>query len=208
MLDKEGLTPTAFGARYDSLDKDIDTVARDAQTLGVKYVVCSTIPHKTYLTVEECDNAVVALQRFGKALVKNGLHLCYHTHGTEFPAADEGTVFDRLVQRTDPEFVNFEMDIFWFVYAHQDPVPFLRRYPGRFPLMHVKDIRKGTPLGGLPRDVREDDSCPLGQGLVDVPAALRAGMETGVRHFYLEDEAVDATPQIRESLRYLNGINW
>jgi sugar phosphate isomerase/epimerase len=208
LLDEAGLTPTAMGASYDRLDKDIDAVTKDAQTLGVEYVVCSTIPHKTYLTVEECDRAVVALQRFGKALAKEGLHCCYHTHGTEFPAADEGTVFDRLVQRTDPELVNFEMDIFWIVYAHQDPVQLLHRYPDRFPLMHVKDIRKGTVLGGLPRDVREEDSVPLGQGIVDVPAALRAARQTGVRHFYLEDEAVEATGQIRESLRYLNSVRW
>ena len=208
LLDEAGLTPTAMGESYDRLDNDIDAVAKDAQTLGVEYVVCSSVPHKTYLTVEECDRAVVALQRFGKALAKERLRCCYHTHGAEFAEADEGTVFDRLVQRTDPELVNFEMDIFWIVYAHQDPVQLLHRYPGRFPLMHVKDIRKGTVLGGLARDVREEDSVPLGQGLVDVPAALSAARETGVRHFYLEDEAVEATGQIRESLRYLNSIRW
>jgi len=87
-------------------------------------------------------------------------------------------------------------------------VQLLHRYPDRFPLMHVKYIRKGTALGGLPRDVREDDSVSLGQGIVDVPAALRAARETGVRHFYLEDEAVEATGQIRESLRYLDSIRW
>jgi sugar phosphate isomerase/epimerase len=208
LLDAAGLRPTAMGTSYDRLDNDIDAVAKEAKTLGVEYVVCSTIPHKTYLTVEECDRSAVALERFGKALAKEQLHCCYHTHGTEFPAAHEGTVFDRLVQRTNPELVNFEMDIFWIVYAHQDPAQLLHRYPGRFPLMHVKDIRKDTVLGGLPRDVREEESVPLGQGLVDVPAALRAARETGVRHFYIEDEAVEATGQIRESLRFLNGISW
>jgi len=69
--------------------------------------------------------------------------------------------------------------------------------------MHVKDIRKGTVLGGSPGDVLEEASVPLGTGLVDIPAALRAGRETGVRHYYIEDEAVDAQKQIPESLRYL-----
>jgi len=208
LLDKAGLTATTMGASFEQLDKNIEVVIKDAQALGAQYVVCSTIPHKDYLTVEECDRAAVALERFGKALAKEKLHCCYHTHGTEFRAAADGTVFDRLVQRTNPELVNFEMDIFWIVYAHQDPVPLLRRYPGRFPLLHLKDIRKGTVLGGLPRDVREEESVPLGQGIVDVPAALRAARETGVRHYYLEDEAVEATGQIRESLRFLNNIGW
>src|ERR1041384_6261747 len=98
------------------------------------------------------------------------------------------------------------MDIFWMVFAQQDPAKWLQRYPGRFPLMHVKDIRKGTPLGGSPGDVPEEASVILGQGLVDIPAALHAAQATGVHHYYIEDEAVDATQQIPQSLRYLRTI--
>ena len=62
--------------------------------------------------------------------------------------------------------------------------------------MHIKDIRKGTKLGGSPGDVLEEESVPLGAGIVGIPAALRAARETGVRHYYIEDEAVNATEQI------------
>ena len=84
----------------------------------------------------------------------------------------------------------------------------LHKYPGRFPLMHLKDIRKGTALGGSPGDVLEEASVTIGKGLVDIGAALRAARATGVRHYYLEDEAVDASRQIPESLRYLDSIGW
>ena len=120
----------------------------------------------------------------------------------------DGTVFDTLMKSTDPRFANFEIDIFWIVYAGQDLVKLLHRYPGRFPLMHVKDIRKDTVLGGLPRDVREEESVALGEGLVDIPAALLAAQETGVRHYYIEDEAVDAAQQIPRSLNYLKSIRF
>ena len=146
------------------------------------------------------------MNRWGERLAASGLRLCYHTHGTEFDPSPDGTRFDTLAKLTDPKYANFEMDIFWIVYGFQDPVRFLRRYPGRFPLMHVKDIRKGTVLGGSPADVREDESVPLGTGLVDVRAALLAAQAYGVRHLYLEEEAVDAIPQIRQSLRYLGGL--
>ena len=208
LLDEAGLRATAMGASYADLEANIGTVAADADTLGVEYVVASTIPHKTYLTVEESDAAAAALNKFGESLSNSGLRCCYHTHGTEFGPASEGTVFDHLVTRTNPELVNFEMDIFWIVYAHQDPVELLRRYAGRFPLMHVKDIKKGIALGGLPRDVLEEDSVPLGTGIVDVPAALKAGRENGVRHFYIEEEAVNATEQIKESLAFLKTVEW
>lgn len=208
MLDANGLKLTSMMAAYDRLSKDINAVADDAHTLGAEYVVCSTVPHKKKLTADDCARAIESLNRFGENLAKAGLRCCYHTHGIEFEKSADGTLFDTLVKGTNPKFVNYEMDIFWIVYAYQDPVKLLHRYPGRFPLMHVKDIRKGTALGGSPGDVMEEDSVPLGKGLVDIPAALRAARETGVRHYYIEDEAVDAAKQLPESLRYLESVRF
>lgn len=209
MLDGNGLKATSMMAEYGRLLKNVEAVAADAQVVGAEYVVCSTIPHEhKYLTVDDCNRAAVTLNHSGEHLARAGLHCCYHTHGTEFQKFEEGTVFDVLAKRTDPRYANFEMDIFWIVYGFQDPVKMLHQYPGRFRLMHVKDIRKNTPLGGSPGDVREEDSVPLGQGLVDIPAALRAARETGVRHYYIEDEAVDAAAQLPVSLRYLKKLGF
>ncbi len=209
MLDAHGIQATSMMAEYDRLSQDVDAVAADAHALGAEYVVCSTLPHRRkYFSFEDCADAAPRLNQWGERLARSGLHCCYHTHGTEFQKFEDGTVFDVLAKRTDPRYANFEMDIFWIVYGYQDPVTMLHRYPGRFPLMHVKDIRKGTPLGGIPADVREEDSVPLGEGIVDIPAALRAAKDTGVRHFYIEDEAVDAAAQLPRSLRYLDSLRF
>ncbi len=207
LLKAAGLHATSIGAAYAALGKDLDAVAAQARTLGADYIVCSTIPHSAkHLAAQDCPPAADNLNRWGERLAASGFHLCYHTHGTEFDPSPDGTRFDTLAKLTNPKFVNFEMDIFWIVYGYQDPVQLLRRYPGRFPLMHIKDIRKGTVLGGSPADVLEEESVPLGTGIVDVRAALLAAQECGVRHYYLEEEAVDAVPQIRQSLRYLAGL--
>ena len=207
LLKAAGLHATSIGAAYDALGKDLDSVAAQARTLGAEYIVCSTIPHSAkHLAAKDCPPAAENLNRWGEGLAASGLRLCYHTHGTEFDPSPDGTRFDTLAKLTNPKFVNFEMDIFWIVYGGQDPVQLLRRYPGRFPLMHIKDIRKGTVLGGSPADVLEEESVPLGTGIVDVRAALLAAQDFGVRHYYLEEEAVDAVPQIRQSLRYLAGL--
>jgi sugar phosphate isomerase/epimerase len=208
LLDSNGLKLTSMMAAYDRLSKDAGAVAGEAHTLGAEYVVCSTVPHKKKLTAEDCGRAIESLNGFGESLAKAGLHCCYHTHGVEFGESPDGTLFDTLVKGTNPKFVNFEMDIFWIVFAYQDPVKLLHKYPGRFPLMHVKDIRKGTALGGSPGDVLEEASVPLGEGLVDIPATLRAARETGVRHYYIEDEAVDAALQLPKSLRYLESLRF
>jgi sugar phosphate isomerase/epimerase len=202
-----GLRVTSIGTAYKALDTDLDGVAAHARTVGAKFIVCSTIPHSAkHLAEKDCAPAADKLNHWGERLTASGLRLCYHTHGTEFDPSPEGTRFDTLAALTNPKFVNFEMDIFWIVYGFQDPVKLLRRYPHRFPLMHVKDIRKGLVLGGSPADVAEDDSVPLGTGLVNVPAALLAAQASGTEHFYLEEEAVDAVPQIRQSLKYLAGL--
>jgi sugar phosphate isomerase/epimerase len=206
LLDQSGLRATSMMAEYERLQKAADSVAADAHALGAEYVVASTIPHKKHLTAENIARAIEDFGAWGEKLAGSGLRLCYHTHGVEFDKSPDGTFFDTLVQRTDPKNVNFEMDIFWIVFAFQDPAKLLRKYPGRFPLMHVKDIRKGTVLGGSPGDVLEEASVPLGAGIVDVPAALRAAKETGVRHYYIEDEAVNAAQQIPESLKYLETV--
>jgi sugar phosphate isomerase/epimerase len=206
LLDKAGLKASSMMAAHARLAGEIQAAARDAHTIGAAYVVCSTIPHRKHLTAQDCQQAIKDFNRWGKVLADSKLQLCYHTHGVEFGPSPEGTLFDTLVKGTDPKLVNYEMDIFWIVYAHHDPVKLLHKYPGRFPLMHVKDIRKDTPLGGSPGDVLEEASVILGQGLVDVPAALRAAEATGTRHYYIEDEAVNATEQIPRSLRYLESI--
>jgi sugar phosphate isomerase/epimerase len=207
MLKSQGLTATSMGAAYKALDTDLNGVAAQAKALGVSYVVCDTIPHSAkHIVAKDVTSAADSLNRWGEALAASGLSLCYHTHGTEFDPSPDGTQFDTLLKLTNPKFVNYEMDIFWIVYGFQDPVKFLRRYPNRFPLMHIKDIKQGTKLGLTPADVAEDDSVPLGTGIVNVEAALLAGQDTGVKHFYLEEEAVDAVPQIRQSLQYLKTL--
>lgn len=172
-----------------------------------RYVVCSTIPHSAkHLTGGDASAAAAMLNRWGERLRADGFTLCYHTHGTEFDALEGGTVFDRLAGETEARYVAYEMDIFWIVYGGQDPARMLRQYRGRFPLMHVKDIRKGSAAGGSPADVLEDESVAWARGLWMCGRRCWRRSQPGVRHYYLEDEAVDAVPQIRQSLRFLAGL--
>jgi sugar phosphate isomerase/epimerase len=205
MLDRAGLRVSSLMADYARLTKEIATVQDEAHTLGVEYVVCSTLPHSKVFTMEECKRGAEAFNRWADSVVRSGLGFGYHTHGFEFRPSPDGTLFDTLLKSTDPK-VQFEMDIFWIVFGNQDPATLLSRYPGRFPLMHVKDMRKDTVRNFRPGDVTEDASVPLGTGAVDIPAALRAAQKAGVRHYYLEDEAVDAIRQIPQSLKYVESL--
>jgi sugar phosphate isomerase/epimerase len=208
MLSASGLKATSMGAGWRQLALSVNQSADQARTLGVEYVTCSQIPRKTQLTIDDAVRAAEDLNRWGESLARSGLRLCYHIHGYEFVPGPDGTLFDTLAKRMDPDFANFEMDVFWVVFGNEDPVKLLSRYSGRFPLMHVKDIRKGEPRTFNPGTVAEEASVPVGAGEVQWPPLLDAARKHGVRHYYLEEEHPNTVAQIRESLRYLERVRF
>jgi sugar phosphate isomerase/epimerase len=207
-LTRAGLRPVSSIVDYKFLDTSMDQAIADAKALGVQYLGTAGIPRQGQLTEAVARKAAADFNRFGEALAKHGLKFFYHNHGFEFVPHGDGTLFDLLLQETKPEFVTFEMDIFWTVHPGQDPVKLLKKYPNRWALMHVKDLRKGTKTGLLTgsEDVRNDVA--LGTGQIDLPAVLKAAQEAGVKHYIIEDESPTVLNQIPQSLRYLESLAW
>jgi sugar phosphate isomerase/epimerase len=129
-------------------------------------------------------------------------------HGYEFQPYGRGTLLDLLVLETNPKFVNYEMDIFWIVFPGQDPVKLLAKYPRRWQLMHLKDMKKGTVTGALTGHSEVTNDAALGKGQMDMTAILRAARKAGVKWYFIEDESPWSEGQIPESLRYLEQVNW
>ncbi|MCW5981536.1 MAG: sugar phosphate isomerase/epimerase [Bryobacteraceae bacterium] len=208
LLADNGLRVTSWGAEWDQLSQSTAQAIEHARLLGAEYVMCSSIPRRKKLSVDDIGRAADNFNRWGEALAGAGLRFCYHPHGPEFVPGPDGTLFDTLAKRMDPRFANFEMDVFWVVFGNQDPVTLLERYSGRFPLMHVKDIRKGEPRTFDPGTVEEEASVPLGAGEIDWPPVLRASDKHGVKRYYIEEEHPDAVNQIRQTLAYLENLRW
>ncbi|MBI5283038.1 MAG: sugar phosphate isomerase/epimerase [Candidatus Solibacter usitatus] len=206
LLAGHGLKAVSLGAEWNALSKSIQNVSDDASALGAGYVMCSAIPGARRLTFDAAVRAADQFNRWGEPLARAGLRFCYHPHGPEFVAGPDGTLFDTLAQRMDPKAANFEMDVFWFVFGNQDPARALELHPGRFPLMHVKDIRPGEPRTFDPGTVEEEASVPAGKGEVDWRRVLKAARAHGVRHYFIEEEHPNAVPQIKETLEYLKNL--
>ena len=208
MLTRAGLTPVSAILDFKLFADQLDQVVAEAKALGVTFVGTAGIPHQGTLTEAEARHAAEVFNRAGEILAKNGLRFFYHNHGFEFVPHGDATLFDLLVRETKPEFVSFEMDIFWTVHPGQDPVKLLQKYPNRFVLMHVKDMRQGTKTGLLTgrEDVRNDVA--LGTAQIDLQAALRAAQAAGVKRFIIEDESPAALEQIPRSIRYLESLAW
>ena len=208
ILARLGLKPIAAHWDYNLLAKDPDAVVAEAKALGLEYVGVAWIPHSGEMTEAQIRETAGVFNRAGAAAVKEGLKFFYHNHGYEFVKHGESTLFDLLMKETDPKLVSFEMDVFWVVHPGLDPVKLLKKYPDRWALMHVKDMKKGTPTGLLTggTDVRNDVA--VGTGQIDIPAVLKAAQEIGVKHYFIEDESPSVVEQIPQSLRFLQTLNW
>jgi sugar phosphate isomerase/epimerase len=207
-LERNRLKPISGIWDYNLFANDLSTVVREAKALGVSYAGCAWIPHQGDLDEASCRTAAALFNRVGEALSKDGLKFFYHNHGYEFQPYKDGTLFDLLMAETKPEFVAYEMDIFWTVFPAQDPVALLKKYAGRWKLMHVKDIKKGLKTGSLSGGTDVTNDVAIGTGQIDIPQVLRAAQEAGVKHYFIEDESPISTQQIPQSLRYLGAMAW
>ena len=205
LLDARGMVCTSYGTGYNEVLNKTDEVVQNAKTLGAKYVRVAWIPHEGDFTLETAKKTVADFNRAGKALRDNGLTFCYHNHGYEFQPHGDGTLFDYLVQNTDPTAVSFEMDILWVAHPGQDPVKLLKKYPQRFKLMHVKDLKKGVK-GDLSGGTPVENDVALGTGQINIAAVMKAARNTAIEYFYIEDESPSVDVQVPQSIAYLKSL--
>ena len=208
LLDANGLKPISGHFSFDMYRTNVDSIARDAKALGLQYVGCAWIPHEGNFNEKTCREAIAVFNRAGVALAIHGLKFFYHTHGYEFQPYGQGTLFDLMIAETPPEFVRYEMDVFWVLHPGKDPVKLLQKYGKRFELMHVKDMKKGLKTGDLTGHTDVSNDVTLGTGQMNWPAILSAARKAGVKQYFIEDESPTAAEQIPQSLKFLEQVKW
>ena len=205
LLDARGMVCTSYGVSYDALTNKTDEVIQNAKTLGASFVRVGMIPHKNGFSVQEADVAVKDFNQVGQKLKENGLEFSYHNHGYDFAPYETGTMYDYLIQHTNPDYVSFELDILWVHQFGQDPLAYLKKYPNRFRLMHVKDLKKDIPVG-LDVKTSSENDVPLGTGQIAVEAILKQARKSSIKYYYLEDENSNARVQVPLSLAFLKHL--
>jgi sugar phosphate isomerase/epimerase len=208
LCDAKGLSIPSTGAEFDELVKDPMAVVARAKILGTKFVMCAWIPHqRNEFTVEHAKNAVQVFNAAGKILSENGLTLCYHEHGYEFYPYEDRTLLDYIIKSTNPKYVSFEMDVLWVTHGGgaEMPVILLNKYPGRFKLMHLKDLKKGV-VGNLSGGTPAENDVPVGMGQANWKEIIRLAKKYGVVHCFIEDESNREMENIPLSLAYLKSL--
>ena len=206
LCDERGLSIPSTGASYDDLNNKIDSVIWRAKILGAKYIMCAWIPHQNNVfTLENAKKAAEDFNRAGKTLKESGLIFTYHAHGYEFQPYEDGTLLDYLFKNTNPDYVSFQMDIFWIHFGGGDPVGLMKKYGNRWKTMHIKDMKKGTPkdLTGL---TSVENNVTVGTGELNMPAILKEAKRIGVKHYFIEDESSSITTQVPASVAYMKSL--
>jgi sugar phosphate isomerase/epimerase len=203
-----GLRARSLHQPYRRFKEDVPALIADAKALGVEFVGCAWIPHQGPYDAAINDEAIEVFTKAGQAFRDAGLRLFYHPHGFEFgPAEGGGTLFDQMVTRTAPGIVDFEIDVFWFVHGGADPLQYLRKYPNRFPLVHLKDMHPDEPTGVLTGKANKENQVVLGTGKVDIAAVVAEAERSGqVVWYFLEDESSRVLDQLPQSLTYLRQL--
>ncbi len=208
LLAEHGLKPVSGHFPYDRFKNEPEKVVAEAKALGLKYAGCAWISHKPPFTEAAAREAAAVFNKAGALAAQHGIKLFYHCHGYEFHRLGDDTLMDLLMRETNPKHVSFEMDVLWVVFPGEDPVKWLKKYPGRWELMHLKDLKKGVKTGDLSGKTDVTNNVPLGTGQMDWPAILKAAQESGVKYYFIEDESPTVLEQIPQTLKYLKQVKF
>lgn len=207
LCDERGISIISTGIGFEQLDKNLDDFIKTAKIPGAKYVMCAWIPHKDrfHFSLDDAKKAVGAFNKAGKIFKENGLTFCYHDHGYEFQPYETKTLFDYIVQNTNPDDVSFEMDVLWVLHGGADPVALLKKYKKRWKLIHVKDLKKGIK-GDMSGGTPAENDVVLGEGQANFPEIFKVAKKIGIKHYFIEDESNFEMVNVPKSIAYLKGL--
>ena len=158
------------------------------------------------MSLDEARRTAELANRIGEEARRAQLQYVYHNHDFEFAEQTDGAIgYDLLLKETDPGLVQFEIDCGWMVVGGRDPRDYFRRYPGRFPMIHVKDFLPAAAHGGT------HPGAELGHGMIDYGPIFAAAEKAGLRHYFAEQEGpftrmsqIEAARQAYDYLRRLH----
>ncbi|HVV53828.1 MAG TPA: sugar phosphate isomerase/epimerase, partial [Mucilaginibacter sp.] len=185
--------PMKLPTHMRNLRDDMQQLVDEASQGGLQYLVCANIPTDT---LDDIKSSVVILNKTGEACKKAGIQFCYHNHDMEFKNVDGKIPYHLLLSETDPNMVKMELDLAWATKAGVKPVELFKAHPGRFPLLHVKDISADFKT-----------LLPVGEGVVDFKDVFANVKIAGAKHYFVEhDMPKDPFASIATSYKNLRAM--
>jgi sugar phosphate isomerase/epimerase len=198
LLDDAGLACPSAHLPFDMAN--LGPTFEAAQALGATYAASGSLPpaavgskdaaapSKRSMSLDEAKRTAELVNRIGDAAKRAGLQYVYHNHDFEF--ADQGgrAGYDVLLRESDPALVKFEIDCGWMIFAGRNPIDYFKKYPDRFPMIHVKDFLPVHEDGASAAGKAPMLGAELGHGVVDYKPIFAAAAAAGLKHYFVEQE--------------------
>lgn len=171
--------------------KNFERKCSEAAEVGMKYLISPYVgPQKK---IDDFKKIADDFNNLGETCKKHGLRFAYHNHNYSFRPLEGQVPQDVLMQNTNADLVDFEMDIYWVVTAGENPETWLKKYPNRFRLCHIKDRRKNAAA------TDEDASVDVGTGSIDWSTVLHTAAENGMQYYIVEQEKYDNSTPLKSA---------
>lgn len=212
ILDAHGVLASATHLDMETLQTRMAQIGEASEILGFEYVGIPSIPEKKRKTLDGYKKVAEEFNQIGEQAKKAGLKFAYHNHGYGLSEMNGEIPMQIILNQTNPDLVFFELDIFWTTAGGADPKAYLEAYPGRYHLMHIKDMKEKVRFSGDGGDPSQwielfPHMTTAADGILDLQNIISAGLKNGVKHFFVEQDMV-AQPEIalKKSIDYLKSI--
>ena len=212
VIDRNGLTSPSCHVEYAVLSDKWPSVIESSKTIGQSYIVCPWIPEEIRKQPDGWKRAIDTFNHAGEISKKSSIQFAYHNHWFEFLPVNGKLPYDMLLEQCDPDLVKMELDLCWITVAGADPLTYFNRYPGRFPLVHVKDMKKLPKVsasGGQDFGDSLKDMTAVGSGIIDWKRIFAQSEKAGIKHYIVEHDKPEAPfESIKISYDYLSKLRF
>jgi sugar phosphate isomerase/epimerase len=196
VLDRNGLAGVSGHVEFKAISGELSKTLDTAHAIGQTYIVCPFID-ESMRTPDGWKRVTDTFHRTGEECKKAGIQFAYHNHDYEFKPENGQMPYDIILNNTDPKLVKMEMDLFWTVKGKQDPLTYFNRFPGRFCLVHVKDMKQNGEM------------TEVGGGSIDFKKIFAQSEKAGIQHYFVEhDQPKDPLESIKASYEYLRNLRY
>lgn len=178
LLDDLGLKVAGAHVNLDALENELEQQMTYFLEVGTIDLVVPALPQARRADKNGYKQVADSMNAMGQRLKDARMRLSYHNHAFEFEKFDGEFALDLLLGWSDPEFVNWEPDVYWIKYGGQDPAAYIRKYSGRCPLVHLKDMTADA----------SPTFAEVGEGILDWPAILKASEENDAEWYVVEQD--------------------
>jgi sugar phosphate isomerase/epimerase len=200
ILDRHRLTAPSSHVSLQATRTDWERTLDEAATVGQRYIVVAWLDAGERKTIDDWKRIAALFNRAAETAQSWKIRFAYHNHDFEFAAIDGKLGYDVLLAETDPKLVGFEMDLYWITKGGKDPLEYFAKYPGRFPMLHIKDM-DATARKGF---------AEVGKGIIDFRRILKRARQAGVKHYFYEQDVTPGSPfeSAQVSYDYLKGLRF